>query len=886
VNSSAEHAASPLLRVLMVEDQDDDAQLIVRELKRAGFAVEPGRAHDAATLRAAIEDGQWDVVLSDHILPGFGSQEAFEILRDAGVDAPFIIVSGRIGEETVAEALRGGASEYVNKDHLETLAPAVRRSLRTAQAVRSQQAAEAALRESQARLQSLLDHAPLPLSLRDLDGRFLLLNRVAADLIGDTVENLLGRPPEELDDPEVASRTDDQERTVRAGQGAVTFEMTAPHPDGSEDHYIVTKYPVTDSEGRLTGVGGISLDVTERRRAELALHESEEATRAIIEHADDAFISADPGGRITAWNPAAERMFGWAAREVLGRAIADVLVPPELRAAHEAGLARLSVGEAPRMIGRRIELSALHRDGRRLLVETTISRVTRSGADVFQTFMRDVTEQRLAQGRVQEAEERFRLAFDNAPIGIALVSPEGRFLRVNNALTGITGYSAGVLLETTFQDITHPDDLDADLDYVRRILAGEIQTYEMEKRYVRADRSIVWILLSVSLVRDADGQPRYLIAQIQDIDRRKRADAKFAGLLESAPEAIVGVNAEGRIVLINAQAESLFGYPRHELLGRSVDLLVPEAVRHLHPKHRSDYIADPHHRPMGARMELAGRRRDGTVFPAEISLSAIETEDGVIVSAAVRDVTDRKRIEQQLREKNIELEKAIRAKDMFLASMSHELRTPLNAINGFTGTLLMQLPGPLNDEQKRQLRTVQNNGKHLLSIINDLLDLAKIESGEVHLELEQIDCSAIVQEVLRSLQPLADERGLDLSLRVPAEPVMVRSEARALSQILINLVNNAIKFTDAGSVHIDLNARDGDRPACIRVTDTGRGISQADRPRVFLAFNRGKDQAGGRQEGTGLGLHISKKLAELINAEISLESEPGQGSTFTVTLRD
>ena len=195
----------------------------------------------------------------------------------------------------------------------------------------------------------------------------------------------------------------------------------------------------------------------------------------------------------------------------------------------------------------------------------------------------------------------------------------------------------------------------------------------------------------------------------------------------------------------------------------------------------------------------------------------------------------------------------------------------------------MQLPGPLNDEQKRQLRTVQNSGKHLLSIINDLLDLAKIESGAVQLSLEAVDCSAVARSVLTSLQPLADDKGLALALLAPPEPVIVTSDARALGQILINLVNNAIKFTESGRVLVSVNPVDGDRPACITVSDTGQGISPGDRERIFLAFNRG-EAATERQEGTGLGLHISQKLALLINAEISVESERGHGATFAVSM--
>ena len=166
-------------------------------------------------------------------------------------------------------------------------------------------------------------------------------------------------------------------------------------------------------------------------------------------------------------------------------------------------------------------------------------------------------------------------------------------------------------------------------------------------------------------------------------------------------------------------------------------------------------------------MELATLHKDGTEIPVEISLSALETPGGRLTMAAVRDITDRKRIERQLREQNVELERASQAKDNFLASMSHELRTPLNAIIGFTGTMLMRLPGPLNAEQEHQLRLVQTSGKHLLSIINDLLDLAKIESGRVQIALEPVDCRRVAEEVVQSLQPLADGKGLTLRIEAP-----------------------------------------------------------------------------------------------------------------------
>jgi PAS domain S-box-containing protein len=283
----------------------------------------------------------------------------------------------------------------------------------------------------------------------------------------------------------------------------------------------------------------------------------------------------------------------------------------------------------------------------------------------------------------------------------------------------------------------------------------------------------------------------------------------------------------------------------------------------------------------------------------------VRDEQGTIVRwfGTVTDIDDHKRVEEEVWRINADLElrvaertekltaanadlaRANEAKDRFLASMSHELRTPLNAIIGFTGTLLMKLSGPLTADQETQLQTVRTSARHLLSLINDLLDLAKIQSGKVHLRLEPVNCRGLLNDVTATLRPLAHAKGLRFDVTMPEEELVVVADYRALSQIMINLTNNAIKFTESGFVRVDLKRLETSPDRIeLAVSDSGAGISEKDQARLFQAFEQ--IERTGRLEGTGLGLHLSQQLAALLGGTITVDSETGKGSRFSLALRE
>lgn len=597
----------------------------------------------------------------------------------------------------------------------------------------------------------------------------------------------------------------------------------------------------------------------------------------------DALIAVSPTGVIVYWNPAAETIFGYGFQEAVGESLCVLIVPKD-RVDEESCLQNdalehgLTVYESVR---RRKDGTLLH-----VNVSTKAVYGANGQLDYFLSNQKDVTHLKVLRD-AKLVEARFQDLLEFTPDAIVMVNVTGRIVLVNSQAEKMFGHTRAdllglpveVLLPARFRT-AHLAHRSGYFEQPRtRTMGAGLELYGL-----RHGGDEFPVEISLSQLNTEEGT--MVMSAIRDITARKRADQKFKDLLETAPDSMVIVDRAGLMVLVNTQAVKLFGWSREELLGQKIDILVPERFRGHHDEHRNGFFLQPRARAMGAGLELFGLRKDQTEFPVEISLSPLTTDEGLFVSSAIRDVTERKLIELALRDKNIELENAAKAKDSFFASMSHELRTPLNAIIGFTGTLLMKLPGPLNAGQERQLIIIQKGARHLLSLINDMLDLAKLGANKLVLKPEMIDCRGVLEDVAASLRQEAESKGLALTLHLPDQAVWLQTDRRALSQIIINLTGNAIKFTEHGRVDLRLESHSiGDKNSvAFNVDDTGPGIAVPDQARLFEAFARVDAVDRRKLEGTGLGLHLSRKIAEQLGGQITVQTEFGKGSTFTLQL--
>jgi protein-histidine pros-kinase len=456
-----------------------------------------------------------------------------------------------------------------------------------------------------------------------------------------------------------------------------------------------------------------------------------------------------------------------------------------------------------------------------------------------------------------------------APDAMIVIASSGAIVLVNRRTEQLFGYARAELVGAQVEMLV-PESLRADhLAHWRDYLLDPDARAGIDLRGRRKDG--VEFIAEVWLTPLWTDDGLMISAAVRDVRGKRRQERLFRGLLEAAPDAMVIVDQDARIVLVNAQVEEKFGYRRAELVGEPVEILVPERFAGMHVSFRSGYVAEPRTRPMGLAGDLFARRKDGSEFPVEISLAPLETEEGLLVSAAVRDISERRQMQEE----------ADRVKDEFFATVSHELRTPLTSMLGYSE--LMADLEELSPQGRRFLQVIARSAERELRLVDDLLTLVAIEESGLSIRPSVLDLESVVRDAVEAARPRADEADIDLRLEIPGFPVQVEVDRDRIGQAIDNLLSNAIKFTPAGGT-VRVRLRTHEALAQVEVADSGGGIRDGDAGRIFERLYRSGSAVAQQVPGAGLGLTIALAIAEAHHGRIVLVKSDATGATFRMDL--
>ncbi len=474
---------------------------------------------------------------------------------------------------------------------------------------------------------------------------------------------------------------------------------------------------------------------------------------------------------------------------------------------------------------------------------------------------------------------------ENSADGIWSMTIDGEIISWNLSAATMLGSTAEEMIgRNIFKRFSEYFKVDQLSTYPERVKNGEVVTVDdVATHFKDGTRINMWV--SYSPIRDMDGTISSVSVIMRDMtERKEKEDNRFKLIVDSAPNVMLLVNQAGKMEIVNSQAEKMFGYTQEELIGQPIEILLPPRFRSKHPEHRNGFFSNPHARSMGAGRDLYALHKNGSEIPVEIGLNPIETPDGMIVLAAIIDITERKKMEEARREQEV-VQETVRLKDQFMANMSHEIRTPMNAIVGFTDLLDRS---ELKSEQRDYLSAIRSSGINLLTIINDILDLSKIHSGKIQVERTPMSVKDIVHNICEMFGQKARDKGLELrhddspdgALNVWGDPVR-------LSQIFMNLISNALKFTDKGYVEVGVRRIREDKKyenLEFWVRDSGIGIPKDKIGNVFDRFTQASSDTTRKYGGTGLGLSIVKGIIDIKKGSIEVDSREGEGSIFRFQL--
>ncbi len=759
----------------------------------------------------------------------------------------------------------------------------------------------------------------------DREWRYTYVNQNAGQFLNRRPEDLIGKNIWEEFSEVVGQQFYHACYQAMAQQRLVQLEYYSPSERWFENRIYPSKQ----------GLSIFFQDMTERKRVELALKKSEMRYRSLVIATSQVVWITDAAGQAAEYSPSWQEMTGQTEEEMKGLGGLAAIHPEdreqtaqlwshavETKSLYENEHRVRTVDGTYRFFwvrgvpvldenGDIREWVGIHRDitaqkqaeaalqKSRDELEMRVRERTKELSEANAALRVEITERHQTEKALRESEERFRSAFDYSAIGMALAGVDGRWNKVNRSLCEILGYSQPELLEKTFQGITHPDDLEASIDRVQQLLAGEIQYYHIEKRYIHKLGHVVWVCLSVSLVRDAQERPLYLISQIQDITDRKQAEIalqeseqRLRAILDNYPAIIYHKDLQGRYVFVNRQHEIVFQITQDRVIGRTDwDIFPAELAQSYMANDKAVLEAG---KPMEFEEVLADIEGVKTYLSIKFPLVHADGVPYAVCGISI-DISDRKRTEEVLRQAkedleikvqertvelqklNEELQRSNQELEQFAYIASHDLQEPLRAVAGYTQLLEAEYRERLDPTAQEYMNYVVDGAARMQQLIRDLLEYSRVGTREQ--VFASTNCNAVLHLTLENLQvAIAESNAIITQDPLPT----ITADKNQLVQLFQNLIGNAIKFCRDKPPQVHIAAKLTDGVWCFEVRDRGIGMKPQYLDRIFVVFKR----LHTRKEfpGTGIGLAICKKIVERHGGRIWAESQPEIGTTFYFTL--
>jgi two-component system cell cycle sensor histidine kinase/response regulator CckA len=742
------------------------------------------------------------------------------------------------------------------------------------------QRARKRLAETSETLEGIIEASPLAIIAVDTDRNIRTWNRAAERTFGWSAATVMGRPNPIVPEGKLEEYRGLIEQAAQSS-GFIVREAVGLKKDGSFINISLSTGGLRDSKGNHTGMMAVVADITEQRRAVEALRESEQRCRATFEQAAVGIVQATREGKLLMVNQRFCDFLGYTQSELLDMNVMDI-TSPEDRDQSRRYMERMWAGEIEASI---IEKIYVRKDGSPVTANLTASLVRDSSGTPLYSIgaIEDSTERKQAEKALRESEERFRAIFEHAAVGIALVALDGRWLMVNQTLCDILGYTEAELIERTFQEVTVPEDVEASLIGRQALVAGECETYAMEKRYLRNDASTVWVHVSTSLVRNALGKPESFLSVIEDISGRKKAEealVRLATAVEQAVESIVITDTDGTIQYVNPAFEHTTGYSRDETIGHNPRLL--KSGKQDSEFYRELWKSIAQGEVWSGR--FINRKKDGTLYEEEATISPVRDASGKLVNfvAVKRDVTKEVGLETQLRQAQ-----KMEAVGQLAGGIAHDFNNLLTAVIGYSQLALRNLDD--RNRLRSDISEIEKAGLRAAELTGQLLAFSRKQVFHP----KNLTLNALVTDLQKMLSRLIGE-DIDLVAMLDLELGTVKADPGQVQQVIMNLVVNARDaMTDGGKItietaNVDLGSDYSSKHidvlpgayCMLAISDNGCGMDEETRSHIFEPFFTTK----GLGRGTGLGLSTVYGIVKQSGGGISVYSEPGRGTTFKVYL--